>query len=116
MPREDEPISLVELSDHPTFRLRPGWMDSKWLSRSQRNSLLAVGIPTLSPAVGNQELKNAFPQQNRKFDLNSDALKPNGWPNRGRDWGIRWLHGDMKDVAYFYNFLLYHIIIHGELR
>lgn len=111
VPREDEPISLVELSDHPTFRLCPGWMNSEWLSRSQRNSLLAVGIPTLSPAVGNTPLARAFENTIPPQNLDAAAFKPNGWPDRGRDWKTRWLHGDMKDVAFYYNFKLFKFIL-----
>jgi hypothetical protein len=40
-------------------------------------------------------------------DDGEDILRPNGWPTRWR-WGDRWLHSDMKDVSYYYNFMFYY--------
>ena len=48
-------------------------------------------------------------------------LRPNGWISRGNgpfdDWRERWLHSDMKDMAYFYVFKLYEKITEvGDLK
>ena len=50
----------------------------------------------------------------RMWNLNSTIVgqngvsRPNGWIVRPNglfdDWGTRWLHSDMKDMAYFYVF------------
>ena len=42
--------------------------------------------------------------------------RPNGWPTRSK-WNDRWLHSDMKDVPYFYNFKFYEKVVEkGELQ
>jgi len=42
--------------------------------------------------------------------------RPNGWPTRSR-WDDRWLHSDMKDVSYFYNFKFYEKVVEkGNLK
>ena len=116
VPQEDEIILIEDLQEHPTFRLKPEWMNSPCLSRLQINSLLAQGIPTLTPAVGNTALNTKLDEDhwvniNNPADEINGLLRPNGWPNRGRDWLTRWLHSDMKDVAFYYNFKLYELII-----
>ena len=72
--------------------------------------MLAQGIPTITPAVGNTALPDTF-DENRRVNLNESSFKPNEWPNRGREWQTRWLHSDMKDVAYYYNYELYRYIV-----
>lgn len=117
VPRADEVIPSEEIVRAPAFRLNPEWMSSAELSDLQVNSLLAQGIPTLTPAVGNQEVSSAFRLESRRRNVDSDFFKPNGWPNRGRDWQTRWLHSDMKDVAYFFNSRLYEFIVEqGRLK
>ncbi len=111
VPQPGETLSPQELAQYPAFRHSPSWMNSPELSQLQIDSMLAQGIPTITPAVGNQELGAVFVAQNRKRNLDSMAFKPNDWPNRGRDWKTRWLHSDMKDVAYFYNYMLYQFIV-----
>lgn len=79
--------------------------------------MLAQGIPTITPAVGNSDMENIFRNPDRNQDLNTPTFKSANWPNRGRDWGTRWLHGDIKDVAYFFNFRVFHFIVkEGELK
>jgi len=40
-----------------------------------------------------------------------DLEKPNGWLNRGDDYGTRWLHNDLKNVAYLYNYSLFEKLV-----
>ena len=42
------------------------------------------------------------------FNLNdvNDISRPNDWPTRA-GYGTRWLHSDMKDVAFYYNYKFY---------
>jgi hypothetical protein len=116
VPKAGDTITPEDLRAHPAFRLRPAWMNSPNLSRLQINSLLAQGIPTLTPAVGNSSLSDTF-DESRRANLDGSSFKPNEWPNRGRDWNTRWLHSDMKDVAYYFNFKLYkYIIENGGLK
>ncbi len=84
VPQDGDVIPFSDLVQHPAFRLEPGWLNSSYLSRRRINSMLALGIPTLTPAVGNQELGQVFLEQNSKRDLNNETFKPNGWPDRGR--------------------------------
>ena len=55
----------------------------------------------------------------RNFNLddldedNGGVARPNDWPVRNEYEG-QWLHSDMKDVAYFYDFLLYRKIVEKE--
>ena len=51
-------------------------------------------------------------QSNSTFGIQ----RPNNWPTRTR-WTNRWLHSDMKDVSYFFNFKFYEKVIEkGGLR
>ena len=110
VPQDGEVIPFSDLVQHPAFRLEPGWLNSSYLSRRRINSMLALGIPTLTPAVGNTALLDTF-DENRRSNLDDTSFKPNEWPDRGRGWNTRWLHSDMKDVAYYFNFRLYKLII-----
>jgi len=71
-----------------------------------RNELLAKGIPALSPAAGKTFLSPLT--SSRNFNMNTD-FKPEGglWGRNHKDYGKRWLHSDMKDMAYFYTHKLY---------
>jgi hypothetical protein len=47
------------------------------------------------------------------------TFKPEGgaWGRSGEPYGQRWLHGDMKDMAYFYTHLLFEKLVdEGELK
>ena len=47
--------------------------------------------------------------------LNLD--KPNGWINRGGDMQNRWLHEDLIDMAYLYNYEFFNKLVDvGELE
>ena len=52
-----------------------------------------------------------------------NMARPNGWPARTigwllmTTWDTEWLHSDMKDVSYFFNFKFYEKVIEkGGLR
>ena len=62
-----------------------------------------------------------------RFNLNSTNVvqngiaRPNGWIIRPNgffdDWGNRWLHSDMKNMAYFYVFKFFEKVKEeGELQ
>lgn len=36
--------------------------------------------------------------------------RPNGWPSQSA-YPDRWLHSDMKDVSYFFNFMFFRKVI-----
>jgi hypothetical protein len=82
--------------------------------------MLGMGIPALTPAVGITAL-TIFDEEHQK-NLNSPTnrdYKPNGWPVAGHSepFQNRWLHNDIKDVAYFYNHKLFDDMVRvGGLR
>ncbi len=43
-------------------------------------------------------------------DSNYGVARPNGWLTRSA-YQKRWLHSDIKDVSYFYNFRFYEKVI-----
>lgn len=84
--------------------------------------MLAMGIPALTPSTGRMQIRTAVIPGNHQFDLNSENpndynFKPNGWPIRPDPDGQKWLHCDMKDVAYLYNYRLFDKMIQeGNLQ
>jgi len=89
------------------FNPSPTAMFSSNITFQTRNELLAKGIPALAPAAG---CAGIF-VQNRSLmeqDLNEGSYKPNGWGRSGNRYEDRWLHGDMKDMAYFYVYPLFY--------
>ncbi len=91
---------LSELGEHPVFLRSSPAMFSNTISADDRNAILAKGIPALSPAAG----KTAIPSltSSKNFNMNT-AFKPDSgaWGRTGGDYGVRWLHSDMKDMAFF---------------
>jgi len=83
-----------------------------------RNEILAKGIPALSPAMGGRSVA-IFGEDNLDMNANLTTFRPNGWPqqDRGYEDRNRWLHSDVKDVAYFYTHKLFNkLVIEGGLK
>jgi hypothetical protein len=106
-------MSGAELKTNTVFKLQPESMNTNSIPLLLRGAHLAKGIPSRTPASG--AMKWGPPNMStRMWDLNSTNVtqnglsRPNGWivrPNGLFDnWGTRWLHSDMKDMAYFYVF------------
>ena len=101
------------------FRLQPESMNSCSMSLIDQGAHLAQGISARTPASGAVKWGGELLEQ-RMYDLNStDVLqngigRPNGWISRSNGllgtWGNRWLHSDMKDMAYFYVFKFFEIV------
>jgi hypothetical protein len=104
----------------PVFDDDPDWMlETNQLLQVQIDQLLASGIPALSYAAGLAELDVSLWQDFRNFDMNDpEYSKVNGWPRTyGDDDELRWLHSDIKNVAYVYTWKLFDKIVEeGELR
>jgi hypothetical protein len=81
------------------------------------NKLLAEAIPALSHATGRNPIDHfGFPLNYQTYG-NIDLMtlkRDNGWPAVRLQDAFkqdRWLHGDFRDVAYFYNYKLYDDIV-----
>ncbi|MBC8462221.1 MAG: hypothetical protein H8D67_29990 [Deltaproteobacteria bacterium] len=67
------------------------------------NKMLAMGLPAMSPSVGQTNIATILPAKN----INISALKENEWPRNEQPYLQRWLHSDCKDVAYLYTHRLF---------
>jgi hypothetical protein len=85
------------------------------MTNDEIDELLTMGIPALSYPAGVTDIeKNNF----REISFNmEDFDQDNGWLNRGDPYGTRWLHNDLKNVAFLYNYSLFDKIVDdGELE
>ncbi len=92
----------------PAFRTSPDVMFSPTITKANQDMILAKAIPVLSGPTGSRAI--SFPPsvtEKRDFDMNTEFERPSGWPRSDGDYGTRWLHNDIKNVAYFYNFCLF---------
>ena len=123
-------MSDEDFKTNTVFYCYPSSMNSPNIPLLVRGAHLAQGIPALARPTGGISV---FPVLNRNSNYNLDHAptledeedenatsfgleRPNGWPTRSR-WNDRWLHSDMKDVSYFYNFKFYEKVIEkGILR
>lgn len=103
-------MSFTQLCADPVFNPYPASITNSVMPLLVRAAHLTQGIPALTPPAGRLGLDNVL-GDNRHFDENlnngEDGIsKPNSPPNR-YNYGMRWLHSDMKDVAFWYNYKLY---------
>ena len=114
-PQEASLLTDEQLREDSVFNLYPVSMTNDVIPLLTRAAHLAQGIPALAPPSGSSDLSEAL-GDDRCFDLNSvDTLsggivRPHGWPRRSTFSG-RWLHSDMKDVAYYFNYKFFDKII-----
>jgi hypothetical protein len=105
-----------QLRDSPVFRHDPSTMFTNTIPVAHRNELLAKAIPALSPSAGGVMLPQLT--SSRNFDMNTD-FKPDGgvWGRDHGDYGKRWLHNDMREMAFFYTHKLFkHLVVQGDLQ
>lgn len=92
------------------------------LSREQIYYMLGMGIPALTPSIGRVPIRDVIIPAERQIIMNVSLssgvdFKPNGWPNRGTPYYTKWLHNDMINMAYFYNYKLFDSIADtGEVK
>ena len=71
---------------------------------------LAESLPALSFATGSNPVDVFDPQvsgdPDRNFNMDSDAIKINGWPESRGD-NEDWLHSDIRRVAYLYTYKVF---------
>ena len=108
-----------DFKTNTVFYCYPASMNSPRIPLPVRGAHLALGIPALTPAAGATTFGGdtmTDEMVNLNEDSDSGVSRPNGWPSRSSYSG-RWLHSDMKDVSYFFNFKFYEKVIEkGGLR
>lgn len=78
-----------------------------------RSDIIAQGIPALSCAAGLNALTP--PGWDRNYD--ADDHKPNGWGRDSDTYHTRWLHNDLKNMAYLYTYELFNeLVSQGEMQ
>ena len=108
----------ADFKTNTVFCCYPSSMNAKNIPLLVRGAHLAQGIPALTPSTGVTDLSDVLESEN-SFNLNvqgGDMAFPNNWPQRST-YPNRWLHSDMKDVAFYFNFKFYETVIEkGDLR
>ena len=116
-PEQAADLSPAQIRSVPVFNPYPASItNTPSMSLLVRAAHLTQGIPALAPPTGGCSVRAVF-SGSRSFNLNLDAdedeeneengiPKPNGWPIRAKFLG-QWLHSDMKDVAFYYNYKFY---------
>ena len=112
-------MNNADFKTNTVFYCYPSSMNATNISLLVRGAHLALGIPALTPAAGVTNLGGDL-MDGRMVDMNDDSssgvVRPNGWPSKSR-YPYRWLHSDIKDVSYFFNFKFYEKLIEkGGLR
>ena len=105
-------MSDIDFKTNTVFYCYPSSMNSTNISLLVRGAHLALGIPARTAATGATDLSAILDQENSfNLDLTSSDIEcPNGWPSK-LSYPNRWLHSDIKDVSYFYNFRFYEKVI-----
>jgi hypothetical protein len=102
----------ADFKTNTVFYCYPTSMNATNISLLVRGAHLALGIPALTAATGATDLSATLDQEN-SFNLDltsSDIEHPNGWPSK-TSYPNRWLHSDIKDVSFFFNFKFYEKVI-----
>ena len=73
-----------------------------------QSRILADGIPAMSCAVGANALGSDAVSEN----IDYATFITEDWPRRDR----RWLHSDIKNVAFRFNWRLYKRLVEGEYQ
>ncbi|HQM51467.1 MAG TPA: hypothetical protein PLJ71_22540, partial [Candidatus Hydrogenedentes bacterium] len=102
-------LTSDQLRTTPVFHPNPAEMFHYSISLADRFRILAYGIPALSQAAGLAQVgSNEEPVMAEEVDMNALNLHPNGWWRTGDgDLDNRWLHSDLKQVAYYYVYPLF---------
>lgn len=85
---------------------------SATISQQVQNEILAKGIPALSEETGRNELN--LGDQFVNFNMASHKA---GWPRNHETYHLRWLHNDIRKMAYLYTFKVFDEMVEkGELK
>ena len=111
-PEQAADLSSAQIRSVPVFNPYPASItNAPSMSLLVRAAHLAQGIPALAPPTGRMRFRQPTMGNATNFDLNLDNAetgipRPHGWPVRATYPGS-WLHSDMKDVAFYYNYKFY---------
>jgi hypothetical protein len=91
-------------STNTVFNPYPASITNAVATRLETDSHLTQGIPALSPPTGRTKFRDELLQS---FDM--DGYRSNNWPTGNRDPELqhRWLHSDIKNVAFFFTHRLF---------
>jgi hypothetical protein len=77
------------------------------ISENNQKELLASAIPALSQSMGGKMITlNDDDTGKRNINMN-ELPRPNGWPRDHESYGTRWLHNDVKEIAFFHVYPLF---------
>ena len=106
-------MSDEDFKTNTVFYCYPSSMNSTNIPLLVRGAHLAQGIPALTPATGKVPfggISMIDSMVNVNANIDAGVERPNGWPMRSK-YPNRWLHSDMKDVSYFFNFKFFEKVI-----
>ena len=92
-------VDVSVFATNTVFNPFPASITNAVATRLETDYHLAQGIPALSPPTGRTDLRSFDIQS---FDMNTAEFMANTWPRTSGDLGNRFLHSDVKDVAYFF--------------
>jgi len=93
------------LRTNAVFLHAPATMFSSNITAQVVNDIIAQGVPALSYAAGCNAIMGAV--QN----YNANDHKPNGWGRDDDTYHTRWLHSDLKNMAYLYTYELFNELV-----
>ncbi len=110
-PEETNRLTDTAIKLSPVFNPRPESITNNVIPLLTRDAHRAQGIPALAPSVGWTGLALHLDRgdiiDENDVSGNTKLPRPNDWPTDS-DYEKRWLHSDMKDVSYYYNFMFYY--------
>ena len=112
-------MTAEDFKTNTVFYCYPQSMNSTNIPLLVRGAHLAKGIPALTPPAGATAFGGDM-MTDEMVNLNNNANdgvpRPNGWPSQS-SYPDRWLHSDMKDVSYFFNFMFFKKVVEkGSLQ
>lgn len=101
------------LRTNAVFWHEPTTMFSSNITDQVVNDIIAQGVPALSYAAG----VNPITPPGWDNNYNMEDNKPNRWGRSGGTYGTRWLHSDLRNMAYFYTYDLFdQLVTEGGLQ
>ena len=110
---EDDANAVVDstvFATNTVFNPYPPSITNVVATRLETDFHLAQGIPALSPPTG----RTCFEERIMpSYNMNSAEYMAANWPTAGRNAELqnRWLHSDVKNMAYFYTHRLFRKIV-----